>query len=46
MYFLVLDRSLVYFYSTTESKAWAAAEKEWFTVLLPSYSFLHCFPCC
>lgn len=44
MYILVLDHSLVYFNSTTENKMWAGVEKEWFTVPLPSYSFLntHC----
>lgn len=45
MYILVLDHSLVYFNSTTENKMLAGVEKEWFTVLLPSYSFLHTHCC-
>lgn len=44
MCLLVLERSLVYFHSTTESKMWDVAEKEWSIILL--VSFLCCFPHC
>lgn len=34
MSLLVLERSLVCFHSTTESKMWDVAEKEWFIIPL------------